>query len=247
LSRLQAAGLPMSDSFRKVAPCIVCANLYHDERDKEIHGLGLCGKHHQAHLRRRKRLENGNAEAGIIADRHITQELRAHQFLAEKFQKFLHVLNHENITLLLSAEQIQEIRLMLNPVCVRSQRIAVPRSLPLEVLIDVNMELGDTSPQNCEATVALGALGMAREARKREIAETVAHQREQQALAFEIITAGFDELSREKYHDGERFKQLTLAIQLLRSLVGRPKTISDADQLSEGVDEDEDIPTETEK
>jgi hypothetical protein len=231
---------------RKWGPCVECVRIHHDERDKEIHGLDLCGKHHQAHLRRRKQ-EGGDAEAGIITERHMTQELRAHEFVAERFQKFLHVLNHEKVTLVLPPDLIQEIRLMLNPLQVRSQRIAVPRSLPLELLIDIEGG-GDMSPDESQETVALGSLAMAREARRRELKDIQAHLQEQQSLAFEVIKAGFDEMSsREKYqHGGEPFKKLTLAVQLLRSLLGQPKTVSEADQLSGEIDEGEDVPDEDE-
>jgi hypothetical protein len=138
--------------------------------------LGLCEKHYKAHLRRQQH-SNGDAGDGIITDRHISRELKAHQFLAERFQKFLHVLNHENVTLIMPAEQIQEIRLLLNPILVRSERIVVPRSLPTEMLID--LQLGDVSPDESQGTVPsqpVGALALAREARKKELAETLAHQ-----------------------------------------------------------------------
>jgi hypothetical protein len=233
---------------RSWGPCVDCIRYRNDERDKEIHGVDRCEAHYRRHLRRRKR-ESGDDAAGIVTERHITQELQAHQFLAERFQKFLHVLNHEKITLIVPPEMIQELRLLINPLQVRSERIAVPRSLPTTTLLD--LEQGDMSPEISEVTVTLGSLAMAREARKRELAETYTHMREQQALAFEIIKAGFDELStREKYKDGEAFKRLTLAVQMLKSLLAQPKTVSDADQLSEGIDEDvpdEDIPENTEK
>jgi hypothetical protein len=63
------------EDFRKFGPCIVCVNIHHDERDKTIHGLNLCEKHYKAHCRRQQK-SNGDAEAGVITDRHISKEMR---------------------------------------------------------------------------------------------------------------------------------------------------------------------------
>jgi len=228
----------MSGENRSWAPCKMCIRLG-DERYKEIHGYGLCSKHHRAYLRAKEKMNTG--DTGIIHDRHITQETKAHEFVAEKFQKFLHVLNHEKVTLVVPEEDIQEVRLLVNPLAVRSERIAVPRALPADMLIDPQ---GDMSPEDSEETVPsapLGALAMAREARKRELKENLAYQREQHALALLVITTGFDELStRDRYKDGDAFKRLTLAVQLLRSLLGQPKTLTEAEQRSEEV-EDENV------
>lgn len=212
---------------RSHGPCIDCIRYFRDERDKEIHGNDRCSKHHRAYLRRLEKL--AGSAPGVITERHINNERKAHQFLAEKFQKFLGVLNDEKVTLIVPADDIHEIRLRVNPIMVRSQRIVAPQSLPVGMLIDI--EGGDMSPGESEATVAsqpLGALALAREAHKRELAETALRMRELQSLCLEVITAGYNELSI-KYHDADQFKRLTLAVQMLRSFLSNRTVTSDED------------------
>jgi len=114
---------------RKIGPCLQCSHLG-DESDKELHGLGLCGKHYQADLRRR----GENPAAPSHSTRHAGRELKAHAYVAGLFQKFLLNLNDDRVTSICTAEYLQEVRLLLHPQQTVSQRFCVPRSLPTAMM-----------------------------------------------------------------------------------------------------------------
>lgn len=117
-------------NLRKMGVCIECSALG-DETDKPIHAFRLCESHYRADLRRRG-IDPSTEPAR--SDRHAGREMQAHAFVAALFQKFLLKLNDDKATAILSAEQIHEIRLLLNPHLITSQRFCVPRSLPSEML-----------------------------------------------------------------------------------------------------------------
>jgi hypothetical protein len=203
-------------SIRKYAPCRVCVAL-NDERDKEIHGLGLCERHYKAHLRR-----NANdVDNQVTADRHRSRELKAHQFVAQRFQRFLHDLNHENVTTILAPEMIQEIRLLVSPVMTVSQRIAVPKSLPPEMLRDSPLDILRDSPlEEFEGTVPSESEDAYHRARQNEIMETAARNRgERRKVMLELIQVGYEALEK-KYTEPEAFALLASGTKLLRSMAG---------------------------
>jgi hypothetical protein len=202
--------------MRNFAPCNACVFLG-DESDKILHGRGLCEKHYKADQRRRQ----ADTEHGEVAvDNHRSRELKAHQFIASKFQKFLFDLNHENVGVVLPVELVQEIRLLLSPLMTVSVRMAVPKSLPVEMLhVDTGIlgdegtqddSQGDLSPQDEKIAKAY----------QDEILETTRASREQRReLAFEIINAGCEKL-RKKYPDPKDFASLMSVTKLLLFLAG---------------------------
>ena len=207
---------------RKSGPCTVCV-AFGDETDKQIHGLGLCEKHYKAHQRRRQAAEAGELTSAAVAQDRHDKELKAHQFVAEKFQKFLHILNHENTTMVLPVDDIHEIRLIVNPIMVRSQRIAVPRSLPTEMLTadprEIIAGIGDIT-ENFQGTVPTEVDRRVLAARDRELRLTIVRrQRSNFSLAAEIIEAGFKALERN-YSEPEAYRSLTEAVKLLRDSLG---------------------------
>jgi hypothetical protein len=203
-------------SGRRYAPCRICV-AFGDETFKDLHALGLCEKHYKASRR-------GSADGmdnQMADDRHRSRELKAHQFVAQRFQRFLHELNHENVTAILPPEVIQEIRLLVNPVMTVSQRVAVPKSLPLEMLRESPLDILRDSPlEDFEGTVPTQSEDTYRRARRNEIMETAARNREERRkLAFEIIQAGYDVLEK-KYTEPIAFAQLASVTKLLRSMAG---------------------------
>lgn len=209
----------MGEEHRKWGPCVVCVALG-DEEDKKIHGLNMCEKHYKAHLRKRNIDPDGNLDE----DRHADRQREAHQFVAEKFQKFLHVLNHKKVKTVLPPVQVHEIRLLVTPPMVRSQRIAVPRSLPNDMLhenpLDIIADSGDSPLENSVGTVPSEIDRRYLNAKAREVGETITQEkRERSNVAFEIIEAGYNALL-DKYPSGEDFALLAAAHRLLRSLLG---------------------------
>lgn len=221
-------------SIRKFGTCLACLAIG-DETEKEIHAIGLCEKHYKQHLRNRPEGNDGTRPL-IDDDKWARRALKAHAFIAEKFQKFLHALNHEHVTMLIAAEQLHEIRLLVTPFMVRSQRFTAPRALPddmtsyspLEVLEAMRLDraMGDTSPENFDGDLSPEQKELAekyRQARHADLTATLVRSRRRSHVATEIIDRGFQELSTEAAtaSDNARYSELTAAVQQLKSYLAR--------------------------
>lgn len=123
--------------YRTTGVCTQC-QVEGDLKPKELHGKGMCERHYRADKRRQEAELDPDLESRITEDRHAAARLRAHEFVAERTQTYLHVLlNHQKYQLIVPSEKIQQIRDLLNPIYGYSQRVASPGLM---------VGQGDTSP-----------------------------------------------------------------------------------------------------